>query len=132
MKNRTLIIIGLLITHISFIYAQTNCNHEQLIMRFLQKISSAQYKSSLEDFVSFFDSESEIEFGLRDDYLKEHPNAKLTFETDSISLAIDLLLNNETMKHFRDLKFHKNSKWIIEKSHKEGSATIVYKIGIEM
>ena len=130
MKKIFLIFIGLIFTHVYAIHAQTSCNHEQIIMSFLQKISSVQYKSSLKDYELFFDSESMFEIGLRDNYIMEHPKAKLTFETDSLSLTINRVLNNKTVRHLIDLKNNKNGKWIIEESHKEGSATIVYKIGV--
>ena len=130
MKKKFLIFFGLLFTYVSAIHAQTSCNHEHIILSFLQKISSVQYKSSLKDFESFFDSECELEFGLRDTYIMEHPKTKLTFETDSLSLAINRVLNNKTVRHLIDLKNNRKGKWIIEESDKEGSATIVYKIGV--
>jgi hypothetical protein len=111
-------------THICAIHSQTSCNHEKIILSFLQKISSVQYKSSLKDFESFFDSECEFESGLRDYYIKEHPKTRLTFETDSLSLAINRVLNNKIMRHLIDFKNNRNGKWILEESHKEGSATI--------
>ena len=129
MKKKFSILIGLLFIYVCAIQSQTSCNHEQIILSFLQKISSVQYKSSLKDFELFFDSECEIEFGLRDNHIMEHPKTKLTFETDSLSLAINRVLNNKTVRHLIDFKNNRNGKWIIE-SHKEGSATIVYKIGV--
>jgi hypothetical protein len=130
MKKKFLISIGLIFTYLCALHAQTRCNHEQIILSFLQKISSVHYKSSLKDFESFFDSECEFEFGLSDNYIMEHPNTKLTIETDSLSLAINQVLNNKTVRRMIDFKNNRKGKWIIEESHKEGSATIVYRIGV--
>lgn len=112
-------------------FAQEKDNSEQLIMGFLQKISSYQYKPSLKDFELFFDRNSIIEMGLRSDSIKSHPDAKLSYESTNTSFAIENLLKNKTMRHLIDLKNNNNYKWIIFKSYKYGSATMVYEIGVE-
>jgi hypothetical protein len=130
MKRKLPLLIVSLIFIIDISNAQTNCNHKQIIMRFLKNISAPNYKSSLSDFDLFFDSQSEIEIILRSDYLKTHPNSRMLDTTD-LCLAINTLLNNVTVHRMIDLKNKQNKNWTISRSYKYGSATIVYVIKID-
>jgi hypothetical protein len=79
-------------------YSQDECDHEDLIMNFLQKISSKGYFPTLGDYNAYFDSHSEIEEGLRDELLRNDPNVNLMNDINSKSLALELLLSHKSVK----------------------------------
>ncbi|HOK26810.1 MAG TPA: hypothetical protein P5320_09090 [Bacteroidales bacterium] len=131
MKKR-IIIFFVFINFLSLLNAQEKCNHKELIFSFLNKVTSEQYKSSLNDFELFFDINSkELEMGLRWDYIKNHPGTNLTFDTDSISLAIEKFLENETVRHLIKIKNRENREWTIKGSFNYGSKTIIFRVGLE-
>jgi len=112
-------------------YSQEGCNHEDLIMSFLQKISSKDYFPALGDFNTYFDSHSEIEAGLQDEYIRNNPKVKLSDDTADRSLTLELLLKNKTVRRLIDLRNNQNCKWIIKNRYAKGSATIIYEIVVE-
>jgi hypothetical protein len=75
MRKIITIILIILLSNYS-VFGQDLCNHKKLIMNFLEKTTSINYKSSLSDFYNFFDSSSEIEIILRSTYIKNHPDAR--------------------------------------------------------
>jgi hypothetical protein len=131
MKNRMLLIFTVLIYGIFSAKAQENCNHEAIILDFLKKISSIDYKPILGDYNRFFDSHSEIEDELRYEYSTKYPDAKLSNDSNSISLSIECVINHETIKRLIEKQYRKNCKWKINKRYNYGTATIIYEIGID-
>lgn len=129
--KRTILYIGLItLLYACAAYSQERCNHEDLIMSFLQKISSEDYIPTLGDFNEYFDNHSEIEVGLRDEVIRNNPNLSLSGDIKSKSLAIDLFLKHKSVQKLIVQKNINNSNWIIINQYAKGSDTIVYEIGV--
>lgn len=130
--KRTFLFIGLItLLYACVAYSQERCNHEGIIMSFLQTISSKDYIPTLGDFNEYFDSHSEIEVGLRDELFRNNPNLSLSDDIKSKSLAIELFLKHKSVQKLIFQKNLKNSNWIIINQYAKGSATIVYEIGVD-
>lgn len=112
-------------------YPQECCNHEWLITKFLNRISSPQYISTLQDYEMYFDEDSEIEIGLRIKFLNNNPNRDSELKATNNSLTIDTLLNNQTLRGLIDYKNKTTNPWIILKSYPKGTATKIYEVGIK-
>jgi hypothetical protein len=104
---------------------------KELVMRFLKTVSAPHYKSTLGDFIKFFDGKAtEIEGGLRHEYAI---NKGIELSWDNIntrSLAIDQFLNDTTFKRLLMIKKKKNYNWTIFCSHKNEVSSI-YVVGVE-
>ena len=111
--------------------AQNNCDHEGMIVNLLDRISCPDYKPILADFGLFFDSEFEIEYGLRGKFLKDNPDVKLSDDYNSKSFAIEKILTDTIVKYLINQKSIKNCKWKIFKQYKKGSASIIYEVGLD-
>jgi hypothetical protein len=107
-------------------------SEKQLIMSFLQTISAPNYKSTLGDFIKFFDGKStEIEGGLRHEYAINKGIELSWDDINSRSLAIDQLLNETTFKRLLIIKKKKNYNWTIFSSYKLGVTSTIYVVGVE-
>ena len=132
MKHKIVIIFLIIISISSYADAQEKypCDKE-LIMRFLETVSAPSYKSTLRDFIKFFDGKAtEIEGGLRHEYAI---NKGIELSWDNIntrSLAIDQFLNDTTIKRLLMIKKKKNYNWAIFSSHKD-EVSSKYVVGVE-
>lgn len=131
MRKQFLLIFWIALINTCITYSQDECDHEDLIMNFLQKISSKRYFPNIGDYRIYFDIYSEIEDGLRDEFLRNNPDINLSDNKNSKSLALELLLKHKSMKQLINLKNTKNRNWVILKHYTKGSATIVYEVGVE-
>jgi hypothetical protein len=130
--RRKILFIGLITLFYTWaVYSQDKCDHESIILGFLQKISSDKYFPNMDDYKTYFDNHSEIEVGLRDELIRNNPNINLSDDRNSKSLALELLLKHKSMKQLINLKNTKNRNWVILKHYAKGSATIVYEVGVE-
>jgi len=112
---------------------EKNHDDKKLIMRFLQTVSAPNYKSTLRDFIDFFDGKAnEIEGGLRHENFIKQPGTELSWDDpNSRSLAIDHFLNDTTFKRLLAIKRNHNYNWEISSSYKVGESSIIYVIGLE-
>jgi len=131
MKRIKIIVGAIIICNLILAQSQENCCHEDIILSFLNKISSTNYKPILQDYRIFFDNHSEIEFSFRDKILKNSPGSELSDMPESKSYTIETVLNNETVKYLINLRSIKNCKWKIFKQYKKGSATIIFEVGVD-
>jgi hypothetical protein len=132
MKHKIVIIFLLIININPFAIAQEEypCDKE-LIMRFLETVTAPNYKSTLRDFIKFFDGKAtEIEGGLRHEYAITKGIELSWNNINTKSLAIDQFLNDTTIKRLIMIKKKKNFNWVIFTSHKDEISSI-YVVGIE-
>ncbi len=112
-------------------YPQDGCDHPDMIMSFLHKLSSAKYVPTLHDYNVYFDSHSEIEAGLRDKYIRNNYGQNLTDDENSKSFTLELLLTHCTVKQLVGQATTKGCNWLIIDQYAKVSATIVYEVSVE-
>ncbi len=134
MKQKIVTAFVIMIGFCTYADPQEKCpDDKQIIMSFLKTVSDPHYKSTLRDFINFFDSKAnEIEGGLRHEYFINNHGAVLSWDDpNSRSLAIDQFLNDTTIKRLLIIKRKKNFNWAILSSFKVGLTSIIYMVGLE-